>query len=52
MNITYDWKITAMKKAPVLEGLSDVITKAITQKVTPTNVDADMPWAPEEKTPE
>jgi len=26
MNITYDWKITAMKKAPVLEGLSDVIT--------------------------
>jgi len=114
MNITYDWKITAMKKAPALDGLSDVIThirfdytgtdadsgeshtfsgacpvgtpdaenftelatlteadviswaqanhptdhmnevikKAISQKVTPTNVDADMPWAPEEETPE
>lgn len=26
MNITYDWKITALKKAPSLDGLSDVIT--------------------------
>ena len=24
--ITYDWKITALKKAPTLDGLSDVIT--------------------------
>ena len=114
MELTYDWKITAMKKAPVLEGLSDVIThirfdytgtdadsgethvfpgacpiglpdtenftelaslteadviewvkanhptdhmnevitKAITQKVSPTNVEADMPWAPTEQIPE
>ena len=52
MNITYDWKITALKKAPVLERLSDVITKAITQKVSPTNVEADMPWAPTEQIPE
>ena len=26
MNITYAWKITALKKAPSLNGLSDVIT--------------------------
>lgn len=26
MNITYDWKITALKKAPSLDDLSDVIT--------------------------
>jgi hypothetical protein len=26
MAITYTWKITAMKKAPSLDGLSDVIT--------------------------
>tara|TARA_R100001463_G_scaffold22330_3_gene53527 strand:+ start:280 stop:639 length:360 start_codon:yes stop_codon:yes gene_type:complete len=26
MNITYTWKITAMKMAPALDGLSDVIT--------------------------
>lgn len=26
MNITYEWKITALKKAPSLDGLSDVIT--------------------------
>lgn len=26
MNITYDWKITALKKAPALDGLSNVIT--------------------------
>lgn len=26
MNITYDWKITALKKAPSLDGLSNVIT--------------------------
>jgi hypothetical protein len=24
--ITYEWKITALKKAPTLDGLSDVIT--------------------------
>lgn len=113
MNITYEWKITALKKAPSLDGLSDVIThirfdytgtdadsgeshtfsgacpvgapdaesftaleslteadviawaqanhptnhmnevieKAISNKVTPTNVDADMPWAPMPETP-
>jgi hypothetical protein len=26
MNIIYDWKITALKKAPSLDGLSNVIT--------------------------
>ena len=26
MNITYAWKITALKKAPTLDGLSNVIT--------------------------
>jgi hypothetical protein len=26
MNITYNWKITALKKAPTLDGLSNVIT--------------------------
>lgn len=26
MEITYTWKITALKKAPSLDGLSDVIT--------------------------
>jgi hypothetical protein len=26
MNISYEWKITALKKAPSLDGLSDVIT--------------------------
>jgi hypothetical protein len=26
MNITYTWKITALKKAPSLDGLSNVIT--------------------------
>ena len=26
MNITYDWKITALKKAPALDWLSNVIT--------------------------
>jgi hypothetical protein len=26
MEITYDWKITALKKAPTLDGLSNVIT--------------------------
>lgn len=26
MNITYEWKITALKKAPSLDGLSNVIT--------------------------
>lgn len=109
MAITYEWKITALKKAPSLDGLSDVVThvnftytgtddteeqntgvfngacpigapdsenfialadlteadviawaqanhpvehmqevieKQIADKVTPTNVEADMPWAP------
>ncbi len=26
MAITYEWKITALKKAPSLDGLSDVVT--------------------------
>jgi hypothetical protein len=26
MNLTYSWKITALKKAPSLDGLSNVIT--------------------------
>ena len=26
MNLTYEWKITALKKAPSLDGLSNVIT--------------------------
>ena len=26
MNITYDWTITALKKAPTLDGLSNVVT--------------------------
>ena len=26
MNMSYEWKITAMKKAPTLDGLSNVIT--------------------------
>ena len=114
MAITYEWKITALKKAPSLDGLSDVVThvnfeykgtddteqkntgvfhgacpigspdaenfialadlteadviawaqanhpvehmqevieKQIADKVTPTNVEADMPWAPAEETP-
>ena len=113
MAITYEWKITALKKAPSLDGLSDVIThinfeytgtddtadkntatfygacpvgtpdkdnftdlkdlkesdviewakanhptdhmnevieKQIGETVTPTNVEASMPWAPEEET--
>ena len=36
--ITYDWKITALKKAPTLDGLSDVIT-GINFKYTGTNED-------------
>jgi fructose/tagatose bisphosphate aldolase len=32
--------------------MNEVIEKAISQKVTPTNVDADMPWATEEEIPE
>lgn len=38
MNITYDWKITALKKAPSLDGLSDVITNI---KFNYTGTDAD-----------
>ena len=114
MDLSYEWKITAMKKAPSLDELSDVIThinfeykgtdadsgeeavfngacpigapdsenftalgdlteadviewakanhptdhmnevieKAISEKVTPKNEKAEMPWAPEEDTPE
>ena len=110
MDLSYEWKITAMKKAPSLDGLSDVIThinfeykgtdadsgeeavfngacpigapdsenfteladlteadviewakanhptdhmnevieKAISDKITPKNEPAEMPWAPEE----
>jgi len=36
--ITYDWKITALKKAPTLDGLSDVIT-GINFSYTGTNED-------------
>lgn len=112
MNLSYEWKITAMKKAPSLDGLSDVIThinfeykgtdadsgeeavfsgacpigapdsenftaladlteanviewakanhptdhmnevieKIISDKITPKNEPAEMPWAPEEET--
>lgn len=112
MNLSYEWKITAMKKAPSLDGLSDVIThvnfeykgtdadsgeeavfngacpigapdsesftalgelteadviawaqanhptdhmnevieKAISEKITPKNEEAEMPWAPAEET--
>lgn len=32
MNITYDWKITALKKAPTLDGLSNVITHIETEE--------------------
>lgn len=108
MNLSYEWKITAMKKAPSLDGLSDVIThvnfeykgtdadsgesavfngacpigapdsenftdlanlteadviawaqanhpvdhmnevieKQISDKITPKNIEAEMPWAP------
>jgi len=114
MDLSYEWKITAMKKAPSLDELSDVIThinfeykgtdadsgeeavfngacpigapdsenftalgdlteadviewakanhptdhmnevieKAISEKVTPKNEKAEMPWAPEEDAPE
>ena len=111
MNLSYEWKITAMKKAPSLDGLSDVIThvnfeykgtdadsgesavfngacpigapdsenftdlanlteadviawaqanhptdhmnevieKQISDKITPKNIKAEMPWAPAEE---
>ena len=114
MDLSYEWKITAMKKAPSLDGLSDVIThinfeykgtdadsgeeavfngacpigapdsenfteladlteadviewakanhptdhmnevieKQISDKITPKNIEAEMPWAPEEDAPE
>tara|TARA_Y100001937_G_C6945986_1_gene252505 strand:- start:26 stop:448 length:423 start_codon:yes stop_codon:yes gene_type:complete len=112
MAINYEWKITAMKSAPSLDGLSDVIThinfeykgtdedgnegvfngacpipapdadnftalaslteadviewakenhptdhmnevieKQISDKITPKNVETDMPWAPVEEEP-
>ena len=31
--------------------MQEVIEKQIADKVTPTNVETDMPWAPEEETP-
>ncbi len=40
MNITYTWKITALKKAPELDGLSNVITH-IRFDYTGTNVDTN-----------
>ena len=114
MNLSYEWKITAMKKAPSLDGLSDVIThvnfeykgtdadsgeeavfngacpigapdsesftalanlteadviawaqvnhptdhmnevieKAISDKITPKNEEAEMPWVPAEEAPD
>jgi hypothetical protein len=38
MNISYEWKITALKKAPSLDGLSDVITHV---RFDYTGTDAD-----------
>ena len=38
MNITYNWKITALKKAPSLDGLSNVITNV---RFDYTGTDAD-----------
>ena len=38
MNLTYEWKITALKKAPSLDGLSDVITNI---RFDYTGTDAD-----------
>ena len=38
MNITYSWKITALKKAPSLDGLSNVITHV---RFDYTGTDAD-----------
>lgn len=38
MNITYEWRITALKKAPSLDGLSDVITNI---RFNYTGTDAD-----------
>ena len=32
--------------------MNEVIEKAINDKVTPKNVKAEMPWAPEEDAPE
>jgi hypothetical protein len=39
MNISYEWKITALKKAPSLDGLSNVITH-IRFDYTGTDVDS------------
>ena len=38
MNISYEWAITALKKAPTLDGLSNVITHV---QFTYTGTDAD-----------
>jgi len=38
MNLTYEWKITALKKAPSLDGLSNVITHI---RFNYTGTDAD-----------
>jgi len=39
MNISYEWKITALKKAPTLDGLSNVVTHA-NFKYTGTDADS------------
>ena len=39
MNMSYEWAITAMKKAPTLDGLSNVITH-INIKYTGTDADS------------
>ena len=39
MNMSYEWRITAMKKAPTLDGLSNVITH-INFKYTGTDADS------------
>jgi hypothetical protein len=39
MNMSYEWAITAMKKAPTLDGLSNVITH-INFKYTGTDADS------------
>ena len=39
MNMSYEWAITAMKKAPTLDGLSNVITH-VNFKYTGTDADS------------
>lgn len=40
MNMSYEWAITAMKKAPTLDGLSNVITH-VNFKYTGTDADSE-----------